>query len=322
VAAWDTTPLNYLEKIFNIPFVLPGMNSRNFANLISGWSAGTAAGLDEPTVVPRSIELADGDAGAEKPLTMPDASAVAPREETVDLEPVGPSIAVRVAAEGPVEVGSDVDLINRGSRPKPRPLSPPEVDHLRALAPLVQTPREAKRVFNLYRTLRCRGNLSPASVFLGDEQTPGDFQAVIVLLGLLTAEPRLVGDLLWSPPDTRAGVTGGICHRSSSTTWLELLDGLEPRQSGSAGWFNDLGKLGQQPGSWEQVLPKLKQASALVTLPDLTAFQRWGPLVARFSFILSPLAAGVVDGATASAATHPAGQATMRETPAEPNRSN
>jgi hypothetical protein len=216
-------------------------------------------------------------------------------------------------------VGSDVDRMNSGDRPKPRPLSAAEVGHLRALAPLVQTPREAKRVFNLYRTLRASGNLSPASVFLGDEDTPGDFQAVIVLLGLLTAESRLVGDLLWSPPDTKAGVAGGICHRSPSTRWQELLDGLAPQQSASDSWFNDLGELGEQPGSWEQILPKLKQASALVTLPDLTAFQRWGPLVARFSFILSPLAAGAMNGATAGAAARPAGNATISEPPAGPN---
>ena len=200
---------------------------------------------------------------------------------------------VGVAADVPVESGSAVDQIGRGERLAPRPLSRQEIAHLRALAPLVQTPREAKRVFNLYRTLRASGNLSPASAFLGDEQTPGEFQAVIMLLGLLTAEPRLVGDLLFTP-------SRGICHRPPDTSWATLVDLLEPRrESGNAlRWSNDLGTLeteGQRK-SWEEVLPKLRQASTPITLPDLVAFQKWGPLVARFSFILSPLAAGAASG--------------------------
>ncbi|HEX8095979.1 P-loop NTPase fold protein, partial [Jatrophihabitans sp.] len=295
-SAWDATPLNYLEKIFNIPFVLPGMNPDSFADLISGWSVVPATKPDAPTptVVSRSIDPNPGtDLDEAEPLVATEQPA---RQDTelASAEPVGRSAAAGVAAEAPVERGSFVDRIDHGYRLKPRPLSAEEVTHLRALAPLVQTPREAKRVFNLYRTLRCRGNLSPASVFLGDEGTPGEFQAVIVLLGLLTAEPRLVGDLLWSPPDSTTGVAGGICHRSASTSWPELLHGLAPEASPTGGWCNTLGKLGQ-PESWEQVLPKLTQASALVTLPDLTAFQRWGPLVARFSFILSPLAAGATN---------------------------
>ena len=31
-------------------------------------------------------------------------------------------------------------------------------------------------------------------------------------------------------------------------------------------------------------------STELVTLPDLTAFRFWGPRLARFSFVLSPLA--------------------------------
>ena len=49
-SAWDATPLNYLEKIFNIPFVLPGMNPGSFADLITGWSTGTATGPGQATV--------------------------------------------------------------------------------------------------------------------------------------------------------------------------------------------------------------------------------------------------------------------------------
>jgi len=297
-SGWDATALNYLEKIFNIPFVLPGMTTHSFAELISGWSQGSAAtsaqqevgkiespGEDVHALPDTAAPVADAQQAGSTPATTDESSATT----AVSQSPA----AVGVAADVPVEAGSAVDQISRGQRLAPRPLSPQEIAHLRALAPLVQTPREAKRVFNLYRTLRASGNLSPASAFLGDEEVAGEFQAVIVLLGLLTAEPSLVGDLLFTPSD-------GICHRSPGISWSGLLDQLEPRQNVAAlsDWSNALGtlKTDTQRELWERVLPKLRQASEPVTLPDLIAFQKWGPLVARFSFILSPLAAGAADG--------------------------
>ena len=57
---------------------------------------------------------------------------------------------------------------------------------------LIDTPREAKRLFNLYRMLRATRDLSGASRFLGEAGEPGDYQAVVVLLGLLTAHSRLL----------------------------------------------------------------------------------------------------------------------------------
>lgn len=296
-SGWDATPLNYLEKIFNIPFVLPGMTGPSFADLISGWSGAPALAAAEPTVTAttRAVVTVGADAEVSTPEPEPGTQSV---DNDGESQPPGLPAGSGVAAEVPIDQGSSVDRLGRGLPSKPRPLSPREIEHLQALAPLVPTPREAKRVFNLYRTLRASGNLSPASVFLGDEQNAGEFQAVILLLGLLTAEPRLVGELLWSRPDDPTGVAGGICYRQAPMGWPELLVGLTPR-SGPNGWCNDLGQLPSGPGGWQQILPRLVRASALVSLPDLTAFQRWGPLVAQFSFVLSPLAGDTVINATA-----------------------
>lgn len=41
---------------------------------------------------------------------------------------------------------------------------------------------------------------------------------------------------------------------------------------------------------WTELVQRVGPATALVTLPDLTAFRLWGPRVTRFSFVLSPLA--------------------------------
>lgn len=58
-----------------------------------------------------------------------------------------------------------------------RPLTDPELELLASLAPLVRTPREAKRLANLYRLVRSSRDLSPASRFLGEDHRPGEYRA-------------------------------------------------------------------------------------------------------------------------------------------------
>jgi hypothetical protein len=41
---------------------------------------------------------------------------------------------------------------------------------------------------------------------------------------------------------------------------------------------------------WQRLADGLAPATELVTIPDLAPFQRWAPLIARFSFLLSPYA--------------------------------
>ena len=42
--------------------------------------------------------------------------------------------------------------------------------------------------------------------------------------------------------------------------------------------------------SWRRLADGLAPVSLVVTLPDLAAFQRWAPRVARFTFMLSAYA--------------------------------
>ena len=171
----------------------------------------------------------------------------------------------------------------------PRRLSEDELILVASLGPLVRSPRQAKRLLNLYRMVRSTRDLSPSSAFLGSEAQPGEYQAVGVLLGLLTAHPRLLGRLLAAEP-TEA-LPGGIGHRDPGESWDHVVAGLEPRPSGD-GWENDVcAQMSEEDRrEWTELVERVAPATALVRLPDLTAFRFWGPRVARFSFVLSPLA--------------------------------
>jgi hypothetical protein len=110
-----------------------------------------------------------------------------------------------------------------------------------------------------------------------------------VLLGLLTAHPRLLGRILAAEPT--GTLPGGISHRDGTQVWSQVVAGLEPRRSGDV-WQNDVCPDMSEVDrlDWTELVERVALSTDLVRLPDLTAFRFWGPRLARFSFVLSPLA--------------------------------
>jgi hypothetical protein len=269
---WESTPQDYLEKIFNIPFGLPRMTATSFERLV-----GSFVETNDPK-----------ETDSETAETTP---ADRRAEPVPDEPPDVPAARTGETAATPAEEKSEVDTIHRGAAEPAarRPLTPEELRMLTALAPLVDTPRETKRLVNLYRMMRSTRDLSPAARFLGDEATPGEYQAVVILLGLLSGHARLLHDVLVAPAGE--GVGGGLRGRPSTERWAEFAAGLAPRPTEN-GWENDV--IGEIPAGdveeWTRLAGGLKEVSLLVTIGDLKAFQLWAPRIARFSFLLSPYA--------------------------------
>jgi hypothetical protein len=292
---WDTTPEDYLEKIFNIPFALPGMGKGSLERLLRSLDT------EKPEKEPERSGAADDiddvrppDGVSPAPSLQPEASPGDGREP-----PMG-------SAEIPAEPGSEVAEAQRGASERPtQPLTPPELQLLAALEPLVDTPREAKRLLNLYQLLRSTRDLSTVSGFLGNDETPGEFQAVILLLGLLTAHARLLGQVLDTPPSQDPLFRGGLLHRPDGESWADFVKGFQPREV-DRGWMNDIaGRIRSDDApEWRRLGGGIEQASRLVTLPDLTAFRTWAPRIRRFSFVLSPLAVNVPPEATRPGSGH------------------
>ncbi len=266
---WEASPHDYLEKIFNIPFALPRMSPGGFEQLLGSFAAPPGDGAHRPgTGEPADVEE------PERPAPVDGGARAARGAAVMGLE-ARSEAAAAIADEPEIEV---------------RPLTDPELELLASLAPLVRTPREAKRLANLYRLVRSSRDLSPASRFLGDDHRPGEYQAVVVLLGLLSGHARLLEDVLAAQP--AGDVLGGLVRRPSGSTWRQFVAGLEPKQQDGA-WRNDVvGAIDvRDVASWQQLHTGLAKTTGLVQLPDLTVFQLWAPLVARFSFLLSPFVA-------------------------------
>lgn len=271
-----STPRDYLEKIFNVPFVLPTMTPHGFGTMIRRLSITETAARD------RDQQALDDDQAAHREPFGAEIHSESPDTNTTAM--TGTDVPPRV------EEGSEIAAVQHGDTVTATPLTEPELKALSSLAPLVRSPREAKRLLNLYRILRSTRDLSDVSRFLGSDGAAGEFQAVVVLLGLLTANPRLLGQILLAPPDPKKQLMGGICHRAAANSWETFLNGLRPRCVDQR-WHNDVcdGLSTKDRTEWELLVERAQSASALVKLPDLTAFKTWAPHVARFSFLLTPV---------------------------------
>jgi len=267
------TPHDYLEKIFNVPFMLPAMSKNGFGTMIRR--------LSEPTQ-----DAPDGAQG-ESP-GHPDPKDVDP-EDAAPSPPADAPASVSEPLALSADPSSEVSTAQQGAPVVRTPLQEPELALLASMAPLVRSPREAKRLLNLYRMLRSTQDLSDASRFLGDGRGQGEYQAVAVLLGFLSADPKLLGQILFAEPDPANSVSGGACARDPEISWRAFAAGFAPKEDGSS-WRNDIiGPLdAAQAASWQSLVTASGDATQLVRLDDLSSIRFWGPHIARFSFLLSP----------------------------------
>lgn len=272
----------YLEKVLNIPMVLPTMQIGNLDRLLRSMqtegSMQAAGATDGPVRRATVVDQAMAQATTASPGSAPE------RPENVIAGPSDP-------AEIDIEPGSEVGDSRTGAVGRvTRSLTEAELVMLSALDLLVTTPREAKRIFNLYRMVRATRDLSEASRFLGAGGVPGEYQAVVVLLGVLTAPTRVAVAVLDAPPDSANGIEGGLAHRLSTVSFRRFAHDLEPVRTDQQGWANRIA--GALPDAerpdWERLHRGLENLSAYTNLPDLTAIQHWVPRIRRFSYVITP----------------------------------
>lgn len=213
--------------------------------------------LEKIFQVPFTLSTMDesGFAGLVRGLAATEGLDATPAPDSV---PAPPSNAAPPSAEttpepprepqpAPSSEPSTIDL-----RPPRLMISEAELEFLATLSSLVRSPRAAKRLLNLYRLLRARFAGDELAEFLSDGTREAPFRAVLVLLSVLVGHPEAARDL------------------------FATLGGADPDDAflDSASSLND-----------HELRPKLERGLSGTSWPEQAAsYQRWLPLVNRFSF--------------------------------------
>jgi septal ring factor EnvC (AmiA/AmiB activator) len=177
---WITTPQNYLEKIFQVPFSLRPMEEAGFGRLMNRLLPETAAA--EP-VRPRGVSVAAAASAAGDASAQPLAPSKTPQRPPARIE--------RTEEPEPAQSMLNLESLRIHSW---------EAAFARRLYPFIASPRAAKRFTNIYRLLKAPLQVDELPAFEGTATVPGDFRAVMVLLAILNgfpaAAPRVFAGLL------------------------------------------------------------------------------------------------------------------------------
>jgi hypothetical protein len=265
-----STPQDYLEKIFQIPFALRPMNGSSFTSLMSDLLGPVAA------------ESAPG--GPRAAASAVTALPAAKREADAPPPPAG----------GQAPAGGIETLLQRS---KQLELTGDEHRDVRELAGLFNGPRAVKRFVNTYRLIRARMAPEELRPFLKGRQ----YRATLVMLAIVTAYPnqasRFLRQLRWWLPRK--------IERGALTSWddfmttlerpraeLEKLDGLPLEELESA--LLELGAPlgGDDDVEWRAMCRKIR--AAVNAMPPVLGqaqmpftedvLERWLQEVSRYSF--------------------------------------
>lgn len=285
---WVTTPKNYLEKIFQIPFTLQPMGPQGYARLIENL---VSPGKDEGKVEERPSPAQTGQEGGK-----PDRAGVVGKggsdEKTLKKSEI----------ETPTDAGTEAD-----TPPTPRPelkqpekegeeklpvvteadLSPPnlsiqpwEREFMKQLDELIPSPRSAKRLVNLYRLIKATVSESELARFEGNAKDGGEYQAVLLMLAVLAGFSDQAYDMF-----------NALSEKRVNGPWWTFVEDLRPikiARSDPPLYFNVLAKgiTEAQVPTWKRLRLSLEAQKPYFKLKDsLEPFTRLSRRVARFSFL-------------------------------------
>jgi hypothetical protein len=168
--AWLTTPQDYLEKIFQIPFSVRPMGPRGFSRLMSRVLAPSPAAGDSEKRDANGLQTRREKEGGRAGKAVPPEPAPAPNAEHADSRPEQTAPMFEIVDEALV-------------------IRPWELDFASRLHAFVPTPRAAKRFANIYRILKAPLDRSQLARHEGTNELPGDFRLPMLLLALLVGRP-------------------------------------------------------------------------------------------------------------------------------------
>ncbi|WP_327692381.1 P-loop NTPase fold protein [Streptomyces sp. NBC_00461] len=235
------TPLDYLDKIFQIPWTVPTSSQEAAESYIRALLTDRQAPLPgtERTRENGNAHQRAPRPGLEEPRPYSAPSPVSPDE------PVRHGTSRLSGHPGPGWTPLEV-------QPSPLRLTEAEIVSLAALAPLLPTPRAAKKLVNLYRLVRFGIPEAELPRFLNSHEEYSDHRAVQVLLALLVGHPNAAPILLNAiqeadPQDDLTTLLEAAGPQGSSTAHVIRQIGNRQRFPSTAGpyqrWCREVSRL-------------------------------------------------------------------------------
>ena len=195
---WEATPLNYLEKIFQIPFALRPMGQTGFGAIVNHLVGYEELAADHGDGRGNADEFRA--AGTPPVADTGNGSGPSPVQPAGQPRPAGEDVPQRDDAPAPAEddVASDApEELEPETRPvemNPRSLdiSDDERQYMAQMYPLIGTPRGAKRFVNVYRLLKASHPVAEQGQFANSAV----HRPVLLLLASLTGFPRETAEIL------------------------------------------------------------------------------------------------------------------------------
>jgi hypothetical protein len=232
---WASTPLNYLEKIFQIPFTIRRMKVGSFGDLIDNLTR------PQDEVAAKKVEDGRSRPSGEKQETGEEKKQEKGQAGVPVLHEQKQEAASVPVPEQPV----DFLTLNKW-----------ETEDMKAMYPLIPSPRAAKRFVNTYRLLRGMIDEYERPTFVAIGQPPSyHYRAALLMLGMLTGYPA----------ETTA-----------------IIDELLTTSGASEDWWTFLAPQFLEHDALREHLETIKKEWTFV--PPTPVFRKWAPDVARFSF--------------------------------------
>jgi KAP family P-loop domain len=288
--ALRATPLNYLEKIFQIPFTLRPMTKEGFNRLIEELIKGKA---EQPPTIDLPAKNGEPVTGeATEVGTGTDGRATDRKALSISPAVISPTVAGSVSKP-------QVEAL----RAENLKIEEWEQECIKKCFCLIPSPRATKRFVNIYRLLRAWAAMSADRIMQSNDQRRQQWAALLLLAILIgySAEAteilsslidgqtpeKLWWDFVTSFARGKVVATNGVTvvdrpaagDRDNASPQFVDVQGSGPLPTGSGAAMD--------AARWPELLDKLEMVRSLMPeseSDDCAAFVSWAPQVARYSF--------------------------------------
>lgn len=260
------SPQDYLEKIFQIPYALSRIDEGGFKRLIGGLIETRSDQSRKAREVKEAAEKAARIAEVADPKQAPVVTSDIPDVKTAagDVSGIVPDLLNQ-------KIPSNRSTVD--AKPAAKTAEPAmyfedhEESFIQLLYTFIDRPRLAKRFVNIYRLLRVRADDEGEGMRFAAGPTSEEYSAALILLAIQVGHPTVAAKV----------VEALTLELDGSLTWPQLLSDL------AGGRVKGVESSRQERLEIAIVAAKVAGIGGRVPL-DMTAYRRWAPRVACYSF--------------------------------------